>query len=584
MSEKMDGMVVSYGLRFTPAGYKAGVVAGIDDYASLFFDKVKYNNQNSPPELKIRRLASNDEEYIAGWTQLNEHGDWQDNGSKNMMICKTMFNNVNVLKGNFFDDVFFEEAGEFKFLKKGYGATEACFMVGDKMVGTPYISGTGGNIKSSSKDFKEMLGDAKGLHLIPFFISGKRLVIPYFIGSRNLKNEIEEKCPNIIEKFSGKGLSRDQLTGCEDDKAAEEWILRRRRELLMLKDKQKYYDFLQDYPLTIAEGFLNFSANNYNQEKLSNRSTELLLNPRKGYKIIVLDWVVDKVTGAPVIPLQVTARLAGDNDKEEDSIWCYREPATQQFRHLYCAGLDSYDLDTSATTNSLGGMLVFVRDHSMPDYPRRTFICALRTRPRRKEIFYEQCLKISVWYNILGNVLIDIANGVIFKTFENFKANRFLAERPKDFESPNSEQNHTHGIRLHDFAKGRMISLTQSYIEDEIEGIPFPALLGELQDYDVKQKESDWDLADAMGMALIQDASIRKPAMRLEGAEDVMPVWTMRNGIYVDVSREKRAIEKAKKESTEGGPQPDLFIRLMEAGYFSSGTGSSTSNSYDQDY
>lgn len=569
ISEKMNGMVVGYGLRFTPGGYKAGVTAGIDAYAKLFFDKVKYANQNSPPEFKIRRLLSNDEEYTAGWSQLNEHGDWQNTGSMNMMICKTMFNNINVLKGNFFDDVFFEESGEYKFLKAGYGATQACFMVGDEMVGTPFISGTGGNIKSSSKDFKEMLGESKKLHLIPFFIDGPRLVISYFMGSRNLKGEVTENCPNIIEKFSGKGLTRDQLLGCEDTEAAKTWILKRRRELLMGKDKQEYYDFLQSYPLTLAEGFLNFSSNNYNQEKLADRSTELLLSPHKGYKLMQLDWVVDE-NGKPQVPLQVKGRLANDNDREEDCIWCYREPSSRPHRNLYVAGIDSYDLDQSAASKSLGAMLVFVRENSMKDYPSRACVCAIRTRPRRKEIFYEQCLKVSVWYNILGNVLIDIANGLIYKTFENFKCNRFLAVRPQDFESEKSEQQHVHGVRLHTFAKDRMIGLTQSYIEDEIQGIPFPTLLGELSDYDVKQTESDWDLADAFGIALIQDASIRKPAMRSEGEDDSAPVWVMRNGAYVDISRERRMQKRMKEESKNGGPQPDLFIQLMESGHFSS--------------
>jgi len=52
-----------------------------------------------------------------------------------------------------------------------------------------------------------------------------------------------------------------------------------------------------------------------------------------------------------------------------------------------------------------------------------------------------------------------------------------------------------------------MVSVMQSYILDHGEKIVFPTLIDELKAYDEYTNDSDNDLADTLGIALMQDMS-----------------------------------------------------------------------------
>jgi len=537
LSFKMGHGIIDYGLRFSPAGYNAGIAAGVETYAVSFFNKLKDAESKKPPELRLHYLNHNMDEIMSGYTEMTSQGQ-VDKGSKNRVLCKWMAKDPNIFKGEAFDDVVFEEAGEFLKLLLTYGATEDCFKVGHKMVGTPYVQGTGGNIKSSSKDFLEMWTNADHYSLIQFRVPARRLFIGCFCGSRNENGKIEEDIPYIKEKYTP-----EQRIGMEDTQRAEEIILTKRKELVKGKNKQKYYDYLQNNPLNDEESFLQFSGNNFDTESLAAQKFKLQSATTLNYSKYKLDWIRNE-NGSVKIPLQVKADPAHDNALDEDCI-LIRHPPLLSWKNTDIAGIDSYDLDESATSNSLGAMVVLRRKNNPTMPGKRIPVCLVRNRPRRKEIFYEMCMKVAVYYGLFGNCLIDYSKPLIIQHFKVNGAERYLAPRPRSFETEWSQLQHDYGVSINVNTKPRMIALLQTFVLDDIDECYFPHIVDELIKYDVDSKESDWDAADALGIALMRDADMKHAPSEKDAADQshIMstPRWEEINGYLVDVNQKNKA-------------------------------------------
>lgn len=559
LSFKVMGGVIDYGLRFRPLGYSAGVCAGLDTQSVEFFKKLKSASSLKPPELQLHTLKDDESEIMYGWKESTNTG-WISKGSKNTFIQKTMNKDPNIFKGEKFDDVVFEEAGENNNLVKGYGATKDCFAVGDKMVGSPIVFGTGGNIKSSSKGFREMWEDSDNYNLIKFEVMGPRLFIGCFGGSRNENGEIEEDIPNLLH------LTPEQRIGMEDVKRAEEKIIEKRKKLVTSKNKDIYYDYIQNNPLTAKEAFLKFSGNNFDAEALNDQRFKIESSKSPEYGKYILEWVKAD-DGTIKYPLEVKAEPALDETREEDCVLIRYHPEPK-YKNLDVAGIDSYDQDEARTSASLGAMTVLRRKgHNHKDKDgnltkdKRIPICVYRRRPKRKEIFYENCLKISVYYNLVGNTLIDVAKSLIIEYYKRFGGQKFLSYRPKSFESEGSEQTHEFGVALTMRSKPIMIALLQTWIVDELDECVFPLIVEELVDYDVQQKGSDWDLADSLGIALMKDADMKRSPTDLSATPEIdpyqLPQWkTMSDGRLIDISNKNVDTKEIK----------DPFLRMLANG------------------
>lgn len=560
LSFKVLNGLIDHGFRFRPNGYSAGVCAGLDTYSVGFFKKLKESSSLKPRELQLHYLKDDESEILAGWKEQSDTG-MIAKGSRNRFISKTMNKDPNVFKGERFDDVVFEEAGENLNLIKGYGATKDCFAVGAKMVGFPVVFGTGGKMDSSSKGFSEMWHESDSYDLIKFEVMAPRLFIGCFGGSRNENGDLEEDIPNLMH------LTPEERIGVEDVKRAEEKILEERKRLLKAKNKDKYYDYLQNNPLNAKEAFLKFSGNNFDAELLSNQRFAIQSIAHPMYSKYSLEWV-KKDDGSIKYPLEVIAIPATELTPEEDCILIRYHPIPT-YKNLDIAGGDSYDVDEARSSYSLGAMTVLRRKgHAHRDLEGNTIshkripVCVYRRRPRRKELFYENCLKISVYYNLIGNTLIDIGKPMIIEYYKRFGGQKYLSLRPKSFESENSEQSHEYGVALTMRSKPQMIGLLQTWIVDEVDECWFPLLVQELIDYDVQQKTSDWDLADSLGIALMKDADMKRAPVDSLKVQDKdpyqLPQWkTLSDGRMVDIGS---------KKSTEDIKDP--FLRGIYEGKF----------------
>jgi hypothetical protein len=497
LSEAFNNMVIDYGARFIP-GYNAGVAAGLSTYTEEFMKKWSVHNNIIVPELRCRTKGT--EEITFCYDVIDDNGK-REEGTFNKIHVATMFQNANLFKGLFLNDVVAEEGVEFKKLKAFYNATKACLMFGSVQKGNFWTWATGGNRSSNGEDFEEMWYNYESYNMYRFFIKGTRFYHPFYAGATDDRGENVEQVPNLIKVYQPY-----EMLGIEDEVAAEQNILAKRQHLLDTGDIEGWIEECQNNPLHIDEVFKKSSSNKFNIEILNNVGFQLASNP-KGYVKYKLDYVLN-ANKEKVMPLKVEARPAKDTDLDKDCVLIAIDGLPcEGVPNLYAAGLDSYDQDQSKTSKSLGAMLVMIRNHGLANQPKMKPVCVVRNRPTDKRDFYDICLKVAVFYNITNGVLVDVAKPMVIEHFKSNGGNRFLARRPKKFESVNSEQMHEYGVSLNKYSRPLMVAAMQSYVVDHCSNIVFPKLIDELKGYDEYTTDSDNDLADALGIALMQDIS-----------------------------------------------------------------------------
>lgn len=567
--------ILGHGMRFTPEGYRAGVCAGVEKYVESFFKKLKGDNSSKEPEMRLHFLTEG-KELLAGWEEKTETG-FLEAGSRNLILCRTMFSSANVFKGELLNDCVFEEAGEFKKLIEGYGATQDCFAVGPKMVGFPIVFGTGGAMQSSSKAFAEMWSEAEAYSLLKFDVLAYRIFKGYFIGSKNEKGVVEEHCPNVVAKY--KDYDKEQIRGIEDVEEATRVHLATRKQLQTLKNRKKYWDYVQNNPLIIGDVFLKFSGNDFDPEALAEQQMYLDTLQTPKYSKFILEWKKNQ-DGTFKQPLEVEFIPATIEAPDELCVLVHNKgmPDTiKNYRNLVLQGIDSYDQDKSDTSNSLGASIVGLRKGNPINPLCRVPIAVYCERPRRKEIFWDIALKMSVaWNTAPHNTMIDAAKPGIIKHYKDNACRRYLAYRPLSFESDKSEQMHEFGVLFTTSSKSlpQMISIAQSWVLDEVHECVFPVMIHHFTHYDTTVTDSDNDTADAWFCWLARDTDMKRQATTGE-EEEVDP---MQLGYYEEVNGELVFIdqkyvdpkekERAKMEDGSDKPEPDLFIQMMQQGKF----------------
>jgi len=532
ISEATQKMVVDYGWRFFH-GYQAGVAAGQDIYAQDFMKKWRSSDSLIVPEFRTKKLLNNDDEVIAGYEVKNEDGA-NEEGTKNTIYVRTMFKNPNLFKGLYLNDIIAEEAGEFDKLKEFYRASMACAKIGSKVIGNFYIYGTGGQIDKGSKDFKEMWYEPETYNCEKFLILGGRFHPPFYGGCSYEK----PRTPNLLIKHKP-----FEIHGMEDVDAAVSELKKERELLSKGSDRKGYLEHLQNYPLEEKDIFKKTNVNNFDIDKLNDQEHKIMSSPKK-YSKWKLDWVVDE-NNLIKTPRQVVATPAKQNDDSAEIFLILDNGHPRKdYSNLFCAGVDSYDQDIAKTSKSLGAMCVLMRENSIMDAPKKAPVAVICTRPPRKEVFYDMCLRLAVYYNLRNNVLVDVAKPQIIKYFEDRSCLHYLAPRPKKFESPNSEQSHSLGVSLNNYSRPMMVALMESaifYYSDQIwfnhtEEYPNGTkiqcdLINQLGNFDETEVGSDNDLADAYGIALMQDISCEmRPSD--EKDEDINEKFNLHSGHF----------------------------------------------------
>lgn len=498
ISEAAATMVIDYGWRFTE-GYKAGVAAGSKTYVDDFLAKWRFADTGLPPELSVKKLVDNDDEIVAGYSIKNSLGAYEEQGTKNTIYARTMHVNPNMFKGLYLNDLEAEEIGEFEKFLEFYSASKDCLMSGNRQVGMLMGFGTAGNVNKGSKDFKKVWANAEAFNFVKFLIPATRFYMYGGATERNRQLPVES---DLFKKYKSY-----ELIGCEDLLLSDKTIRDKRDKFLKQGNLKEYNEDLQNNPLNEAELFRKTVVNNFDIEKLNNQQAAIDQLEFPKYIKYKMEWVKDD-RGMVKMPLKVICKPLQPHEDQDECVWIIAsEHPRKGHTNLYCGAGDSYDQDTAKASKSLGAMCVRIRANYINNAMSNAPVAVISCRPKRKEKFYELCLMTCVYYDLVGNFLVDVGAGVIMEYFRENGGWKFLADRPRKFESENSEQTHEKGVRLTTFSRPRMSGLMQADIVDNVQNIWFPELINQLGNFDEVEIGSDNDLADAYGLALMQDVS-----------------------------------------------------------------------------
>ena len=412
----------------------------------------------------------------SGYKQKNKDGKWEIGGYQSTIICRTM-DNPEVFKGERVSLMVFEEAGEFKKLKNAYMSSKACFMDGDIQFGVPIVGGTGGDISKASKDFMDMYYSHDAYNLIPVFIPASKAYYGFF---------------NI-------------QTGVENEKGAKEKLITDREEIQKSGDNEAYNLHIQNYPLTIEEAFLNTHSARFDISLLNAQRSRILSSKdhrsqiQRGY----LDWELGeeeptvKWRPHPSGPYKILAH------------------PMPEYKNLDIGGIDSYDQDEAGASDSLGSAIIY-RRFANTDIPSDYVIAEYTDRPKKKEDFWDGCLKLAAYYN--AKMLVEYTKIGILDYFKRMNALKYLKEKPESAHNPGTKTRNRYGVHMNKQVKALLEDLIDDYLRENVEDIWFIELIDELANYGLQNT----DRAMAFGLCLIHNidnyrmqASIKEKVMDL---------------------------------------------------------------------
>ncbi len=495
-----------------------GIGSQKEDYVLDFKKKMMLSYNELPKQLRPKVLRDNEDILMSGY-KVKEDGVWVDKGMKSMVHFRVM-DNPGAFRGTSLNYMVFEEAGEFLKLKKGYQANEECFRDGAIQFGTPIIGGTSNQMEIESDDYMEMFLNADKYNLKPLFIPAAKVYPGYF----------------------------DMKYGKSDVSGATKDIESRAEKKRQSGDISDLYAFRQEMPLKVEHAFLRTGGSPFRLDLLNKQIANIKTNNK--FDIVRrgrLEWRKNEngkeIFGSyPVWVEDFGNKEDYDNDDNPFPFEIVDMPLTD-LKNVDIAAVDPYHIDDDLeeikkngkanSRRSKGCMCVyrrFVGVETPGEYP----VAFYTDRPESKQAFYENCLKLAIFYD--SKILVEYNDDNFFKYFINNKVFRFLKERPRSADSPYSTVTNKYGIHMKTHQKKMVTEFLDEYVKEHWEDIYFLPLLNELCVYGT----ANTDRAMAFGMALMHDAdNLRTVKVREKDNEDnklFIPHFKNVNGNIVSVN------------------------------------------------
>ena len=464
-----------------------GLGAQREDYVQDFRKKMLLSYNELPPQLRNKILHNNEEIFMSGYKEKDD-GIWVEKGMKSMVHFRVM-EKPNAFRGTSLNYMVFEEAGEFLKLKRSFQSSEDCFKEGDVFFGTPIIGGTSNAMEVESDDYMNMYYNASDFNLKPIFIKASKVFGSFF----------------------------DMSTGSSDVSGAEKFIIKKAEERKATGDLQSYYSYLQENPLEVEHAFFKSGKTPFDLEKINKQIANINTNPNfQRVQNGTLEWPRDnagkEVFGSTPIFEMDDGSISEDMNEEKFPFEIVEQPIPG-IKNAHLSAVDPYHIDddledlkkraSDQKDRSLGSMCVyrrFVGPNTVGELP----VAFYTDRPYSKEKFYENCLKLAVFYD--SQILVEYNDDGFLKYFILHKMTRYLKQRPRSADSPWSQATNRYGIHMKTFQKKLLTELVDEYVKKHWEDIYFLKLLNELSVYGVKNT----DRVMSFGMALIHDMDENK--------------------------------------------------------------------------
>lgn len=415
-----------------------------------------------------RRKNPNTKTFLKAAHKETVDGVEVEMGFKSQMQTLTFKDNPSAGIGKSCEYFLFEEAGKWPNLIQSYQLTLPALKEGAKLIGTPIIFGTGGDMDGATNDFAEMFYDPSRYNL------------------RSYVNEWDDGSPDkrcgffisstwywvldeTFDEETGKVKNKDGLVdmpdgtrqlaynkGISNHEVSLQYLKEEREQMRKTDSRQTWESYITQYPIQPREAFLKVKHNMFPTVELSNwlaqiRSSKELSTAGIAVKLYKDEYgkVLSKID-KNLFPIKRFPHKETEN--LEGAIIIYEEPYRDDVGfipdHLYIAGTDPYDHDES-TTSSLGSTIIYKQfNHFGTSYSR--IVAEYTGRPESADEFYENTRLLLEYYNAITLYENQLKNMQTY--FKNNGCLHLLEEQPDIIKSivKNSKVKRGYGIQMSD--------------------------------------------------------------------------------------------------------------------------------------
>lgn len=435
------------------------------------FKKVKFLYSQLPDFLRVKTTAGNTKMFLDfSYFTKDDNGNKvkKGNGSSILVVAPT----DSAYEGQMLSKWVSDEAGKTNNLEQLWSFTEDCLMEETRRVGIPILFGTSGDVGNDGRALKEMWKHSEVYKLKRFFFAGwNGLAV--------------DKCGNDLKEEGIRYIIYERY---------------RRRGL----NSKSQNDFVQKYPLTIAEAFQQASTGGVgNIMKINQQKMRLLEEPafvKKGkFKM--------KSDGTVIFSPDPLGKCL-----------IYEEP--KKIKNGYVAGCDPADHDDAFDEASDLSTYIVKKQHGI-ESPKIVF--EYTDRPDKLNDYYTQVMYALMYYNNT-KVLIENNRYRMISHFEERGLKYLLQTTPQGVTKLVGGRTNTIGIRMTNAVKEYLEGLIDEYVEDYCDFIPSEELLQEFIEYGSKNT----DRAMAFGVCLIMLKEDRTGAKRKEEMKRILPTFKYR--------------------------------------------------------
>lgn len=378
------------------------------------------------------------------------NGVWNTHGYNSRIFNLNFKNNHTAANSKSSSLFLFEEVGMFDNLLSAYNSSEPCWKEGSRWFGTPVLLGTGGDMEKGSIDAQKMFYDPETYNLLSFQIPDSETKVGFFTPGW--------KCLN-----DHKAIGDDGITLITNEVTAKAAIEQQRENKKKGNQKDAYFKELQYYPNTPDEAFIQSTGNVFPQDLL-NAQLHYLLTNKKAKNLGQYGHLAfnkgGNLTWKPDGDLQEAEYPFSPKGRNEGCIVIYEHPSEgyevgdtiEPPYGLYIAGLDPYEQNEAASSDSLGSFMIYKRFYS-PAYTNDWVVAEYTGRPKNRDEYYENVRKLLIHYNAKCLYENDVRG---FKEYmEEKKSLRYLAAQPQIIKDIHPESSVARGYGMHSTNKIR---------------------------------------------------------------------------------------------------------------------------------